>query len=119
MENTCFTEIILRTVLYLLPYHVLVSTQMAQKMEETLKTMPKLTDSQSWANSKYYKGGFEPKMTKREAALILGNGLPLPPLLFAYYLAMPLSTGIVVGKGIHSTPELRNLLNLRRNASKH
>jgi len=24
------------------------------------------------ANSKYYKGGFEPKMTKREASLILG-----------------------------------------------
>ncbi|KAJ8870972.1 hypothetical protein PR048_027274 [Dryococelus australis] len=27
---------------------------------------------QSFANSKYYKGGFEPKMTKREASLILG-----------------------------------------------
>jgi len=24
------------------------------------------------ANSKYYKGGFEPKMTKREASLVLG-----------------------------------------------
>ena len=34
-------------------------------------SMPKL-DSESWANSKYYKGGFEPKMSKREAALILG-----------------------------------------------
>jgi len=46
---------------------------MAQKMEETMKTMPKLGDSQSWVNSKYYKGGFEARMTKREAALILGN----------------------------------------------
>ncbi|GLG92870.1 uncharacterized protein GBIM_00419 [Gryllus bimaculatus] len=33
--------------------------------------MPAL-DSATLANSKYYKGGFEPKMTKREAALILG-----------------------------------------------
>jgi hypothetical protein len=46
---------------------------MAQKMEEAVKTMPKLADSQSWANSKYYKGGFDPKMNKREAALILGK----------------------------------------------
>ncbi len=42
-------------------------------MEEAVKTMPKLADSQSWANSKYYKGGFDPKMNKREAALILGK----------------------------------------------
>jgi hypothetical protein len=27
---------------------------------------------QSFANTKYYKGGFEPKMTRREASLILG-----------------------------------------------
>lgn len=27
---------------------------------------------QSMANSRYYKGGFEPKMNKREASLILG-----------------------------------------------
>ena len=33
--------------------------------------MPKL-DAAAWENSKYHKGGFEPKMTKREAALILG-----------------------------------------------
>lgn len=45
--------------------------QMATKMEEAMKTMPKL-DAESWANSKYYKGGFDPKMNKREAALILG-----------------------------------------------
>ena len=41
-------------------------------VEETLKAAPKLADSATWANSKYYKGGFEGKMTKREAALILG-----------------------------------------------
>ncbi len=47
---------------------------MAQKMEEAMKTMPTMPklDSESWANSKYYKGGFDPKMNKREAALILG-----------------------------------------------
>ena len=33
--------------------------------------MPKL-DAAAWENSKYHKGGFDPKMTKREAALILG-----------------------------------------------
>ena len=33
--------------------------------------MPKI-DSDSWANSKYYKGGFDPKMSKREACLVLG-----------------------------------------------
>ena len=51
-----------------------VSRQMpaaAKKMEEAMKSMPKL-DSESWANSKYYRGGFDAKMSKREAALILG-----------------------------------------------
>jgi DnaJ family protein C protein 19 len=42
----------------------------AQSLEETLKTLP--MSQSSWANSKYYKGGFEAKMSKREAALILG-----------------------------------------------
>ncbi|XP_043495391.1 mitochondrial import inner membrane translocase subunit TIM14 isoform X1 [Polistes fuscatus] len=44
---------------------------LSQTMTETLKNMPKL-NSQSLANSRYYKGGFESKMTKREASLILG-----------------------------------------------
>ncbi|XP_001604394.2 mitochondrial import inner membrane translocase subunit TIM14 [Nasonia vitripennis] len=44
---------------------------LSSKMAEAMKNMPKL-DSQSLANSKYYKGGFEQKMTRREAALILG-----------------------------------------------
>ena len=48
------------------------SPQMVKNMEEALKSAPKLADSATWANSKYYKGGFEGKMTKREAALILG-----------------------------------------------
>ena len=55
---------------------------MAQEMEEAVKTMPKLADSQSWANSKYYKGGFDPKMNKREAALILGK---FKLTLFSYF----------------------------------
>ena len=42
---------------------------MAQKLAEAVKTLP---TSESFATSKYYKGGFDPKMNKREAALILG-----------------------------------------------
>ncbi|XP_026484705.1 mitochondrial import inner membrane translocase subunit TIM14 [Vanessa tameamea] len=41
------------------------------KFAEALKNLPKF-DTESLANSKFYKGGFEPKMTKREASLILG-----------------------------------------------
>lgn len=41
------------------------------KFTEAIKNLPKF-DAESLANSKYYKGGFEPKMTKREASLILG-----------------------------------------------
>ncbi|XP_057325958.1 mitochondrial import inner membrane translocase subunit TIM14 [Microplitis mediator] len=44
---------------------------LSKRMAEAYKTLPKL-DSQSLANSKYYKGGFEATMTKREASLILG-----------------------------------------------
>ena len=44
----------------------------AKKMEQAFQAMPKLDASQAWANSKYYRGGFEGKMTKREAALVLG-----------------------------------------------
>lgn len=43
----------------------------AQKMSEAMKNLPNL-DAETFANSKYYRGGFEPKMSKREAALILG-----------------------------------------------
>lgn len=41
------------------------------KVNEALKNLPKF-DADSMANSKYYKGGFDPKMNRREAALILG-----------------------------------------------
>lgn len=41
------------------------------KFAEAVKNLPKF-DSETLANSKYFKGGFESKMTKREAALILG-----------------------------------------------
>nr|CAD7603392.1 unnamed protein product [Timema genevievae] len=40
-----------------------------QKVNEAMKSFP---NSATFANSKYYKGGFEPRMTKREASLILG-----------------------------------------------
>ncbi|KYN30009.1 Mitochondrial import inner membrane translocase subunit TIM14 [Trachymyrmex cornetzi] len=40
---------------------------LSQRMAETVKKL----DSQSLANSKYYKGGFEQRMTRREASLIL------------------------------------------------
>ncbi|XP_068216543.1 mitochondrial import inner membrane translocase subunit TIM14-like [Palaemon carinicauda] len=43
---------------------------LGKKMADAVGTFPKL-DSKSLANSKYYKGGFDPKMTKREASLIL------------------------------------------------
>lgn len=41
------------------------------KVSEALKNLPKL-DGESLAGSKYYKGGFDSKMNRREAALILG-----------------------------------------------
>lgn len=44
---------------------------MSVKMAEAMKSLPKF-DAESLASSKYYKGGFEPKMSKREASLILG-----------------------------------------------
>ncbi|XP_058449840.1 mitochondrial import inner membrane translocase subunit TIM14 [Malaya genurostris] len=43
----------------------------ASKMQEAIQSLPKF-DAESMASSKYYRGGFEPKMNKREAALILG-----------------------------------------------
>ena len=45
----------------------------ATNLEKKLASLPKATSFASFAeSSKYYKGGFEPKMTRREAALILG-----------------------------------------------
>lgn len=43
----------------------------ATKMQEALKNMPKF-DAEMMASSKYYRGGFDAKMNKREASLILG-----------------------------------------------
>lgn len=43
--------------------------QMSEKFAEAMKSFP---TSESLATSKYYRGGFEAKMSKREAALILG-----------------------------------------------
>nr|CAG4643666.1 EOG090X0MNL [Ilyocryptus agilis] len=44
---------------------------MATKFNEVLKQLPAM-DSESILGSKYYKGGFDAKMSKREASLILG-----------------------------------------------
>jgi DnaJ family protein C protein 19 len=35
-------------------------------IENLIKSMPLQNWSKAWANSKYYKGGFQLKMTKRE-----------------------------------------------------
>lgn len=40
--------------------------------EQVAEAMKNLPTSESMATSKYYKGGFDPKMNKREASLILG-----------------------------------------------
>ena len=48
---------------------------MVTKLEAVTREMdfqlPKF-DMKAWENSKYHKGGFEGKITRREAALILG-----------------------------------------------
>ena len=51
----------------------------AKRVEESFKTMPALDAGRAWANSKYYRGGFEAKMTRREAALVLGVSPNAPP----------------------------------------
>lgn len=45
--------------------------QMTKTMAEAIQSLPKF-DAESLATSKYYKGGFDAKMNKREASLILG-----------------------------------------------
>ena len=49
--------------------------QLVTKLESATRAidfqLPKF-DMKAWENSKYHKGGFEGKMTRREAALILG-----------------------------------------------
>ncbi|XP_022197779.1 mitochondrial import inner membrane translocase subunit TIM14 [Nilaparvata lugens] len=52
-------------------YLLRMAPEISQRMAETLKTLPKV-DGNAFANRKYYVGGFEPKMTRREASLILG-----------------------------------------------
>ena len=45
----------------------------AQNLEKKVASLPKATFSfASFTDVKYYKGGFDTKMTRREAALILG-----------------------------------------------
>ncbi|KAG8242926.1 mitochondrial import inner membrane translocase subunit TIM14 [Homalodisca vitripennis] len=61
----------LAAVGYVGRYALRAAPQMSQKMAEALKALPKI-EGASFANSKYYKGGFEHKMSRREASLILG-----------------------------------------------
>ncbi|KAM8883891.1 mitochondrial import inner membrane translocase subunit TIM14 [Synchiropus splendidus] len=42
--------------------------QMDPQVKQVLQSFPKT----AFGGSSYYRGGFEPKMTKREAALVLG-----------------------------------------------
>nr|CAG4644504.1 EOG090X0MNL [Lepidurus arcticus] len=44
---------------------------MSSRMNEMLQQLPKM-DMDAFSSSKYYKGGFESRMSKREAGLILG-----------------------------------------------
>ena len=47
----------------------------ARNLEQKMASMPKVNFenfTSSLTHVKYYKGGFESKMTKREAALVLG-----------------------------------------------
>ncbi len=48
--------------------------RMAKQAEAAMaKNKMSVSDvAKAWANAKYYRGGFEPKMSRREAALILG-----------------------------------------------
>lgn len=53
-------------------YIVRQMPQVTRTVNEAIKNLPKF-DADSVANSKYYKGGFDAKMNRREAALILGK----------------------------------------------
>eukprot|EP00095_Tigriopus_kingsejongensis_P007345 snap_masked-scaffold589_size129586-processed-gene-0.32 protein:Tk07345 transcript:snap_masked-scaffold589_size129586-processed-gene-0.32-mRNA-1 annotation:"nad-dependent protein deacylase sirtuin- mitochondrial-like" len=46
--------------------------QVSQSLAKPWERVSSVFNSASWVNAKYYKGGFEPNMTKREASLILG-----------------------------------------------
>lgn len=77
--------------------------QMTTKFNEALKNLPKF-DAESMANAKYYKGGFDPKMNKREAALILGvspsaSKLKVSPNLFCIYHTKSSTCSSTIGKG--------------------
>ncbi|RWS16274.1 mitochondrial import inner membrane translocase subunit TIM14-like protein [Dinothrombium tinctorium] len=50
-------------------YLMRASQRFGKTISEQLQQLP---NSSSFANGRFYKGGFEPKMTRREASLILG-----------------------------------------------
>lgn len=55
-----------------------------KSVNEAMKTLPKF-DVESMATARYYKGGFDPKMNRREAALILGE-LVVEVICFIYHI---------------------------------
>ncbi|GAV05215.1 hypothetical protein RvY_15382 [Ramazzottius varieornatus] len=50
----------------------LVGRYLARSGKPLLQKLQFPTNTSAFANSKYYKGGFDPKMDRREASLILG-----------------------------------------------
>ena len=49
-----------------------IVTRQLSRASQTIQRTLKMVLETTWSNSKYYRGGFEPKMTKREASLIIG-----------------------------------------------
>uniref|UniRef100_T1IN71 J domain-containing protein n=1 Tax=Strigamia maritima TaxID=126957 RepID=T1IN71_STRMM len=49
-------------------YAFRIAGPLQEAMKQQLKSLP----TEAFTGSRYYKGGFEPKMTRREAGLILG-----------------------------------------------
>ena len=50
----------------------LAASHLPKTFQMVTKSNPWVNASRAWNMAKYYKGGFEPRMTRREAGLILG-----------------------------------------------
>lgn len=59
--------------------------QMSEKFAEAVKSFP---TAESFATSKYYRGGFDAKMNKREAALILGVSPTAPKIKVCSFFSL-------------------------------
>lgn len=67
------------------------------KFSESLRHLPKF-NAETLANSKFYKGGFESKMSKREASLILGVSPTANKLRVSNHFPIPFSNLIRIFK---------------------